>query len=155
MSVFYADTCDHMFTLHAKEALQMLEGVRTRYLQGKIYFRNERNGEVCFCREGNLNWKHVKLYQERGLSLQPGNIITKEVIYQAYKILTEAYAQEKSFEPKSLQDSCREALGERLRPELNNRKFWTLSYFLLRHENLEVLSGFEGMKNRKMVLFLL
>ena len=64
-------------------------------------------------------------------------------------------AQEKSFEPKSLQDICKEALGERLRPELDKRKFWSLPYFLLRHENLKVLSGFEGVKNGKRVLFLL
>ena len=155
LSIFEMKTLQHLLLLFPNEALDLLEKMNRVYLQGNLFFRNKETTDICPCREGKLSWRDVACYHKRGLKLKPGDMITKEVIYHAYRILMEAYAQQNGLEPKSLMESCLNINHETMHPELNERNFWTLPYFLLKHENREAISAVEEYQEGRKCVFIL
>ena len=100
--VFDLETSEHLCFIPEKAALDMLQKIRLRYINGKVFIRRGLSENLL--KVPQISWREFHRYNELGLKLYPGERITKAHILKGHRIFQESYAKKHGFEPESLEN---------------------------------------------------
>ena len=153
MIIFYLESSEHLCFISEKSALEMLQKINLRYVEGVVFIK--RPSREALGKVTQVSWRELHRYNTLGLGLFPGQQITKSHILKGHRIFEQEYAKKNGFEPKTLEDLSSAVLSVNVEMDYNEKSFASVPYFLLRHEGDVIFSVYEDFVESQRVCILL